>query len=105
MKAQEEGQLKETLSEYVKDVSYSPKCITWLRKAGGIDGLEECFDTEQIEGALGIILAAQDAGRMLDSAEITSYDIVVYEKAEDGMWCKVYHYYFDDEWDAGKYLR
>lgn len=105
MKAQEDGQLKETLSEYVKDVSYSPKAITWLRKAGGMDGLKDRFNDEEIEGALGIILAVQDAGRMLDSAEITSYDIVVYEKTEDRMLCKVYHHYYDDAWDATKYLK
>lgn len=103
MKAQKENQLKETLKGYLKEVSYTPKGIPWLRKAGGADGLEERFDEKEIEGALWIILAAQDAGQMLDSAEITSYDIVVYEKAEDMMWCKVYHYYFDNAWDPRKY--
>lgn len=104
MKAQKEDRLKETLKAYFKEVSYIPKGITWLRKAGGIEELEERFDYEEIEGALWIMLAAQEAGEMLDSGEISSYDIVVYEKAEDAMWCKVYHYYYDDTWDLRKYL-
>lgn len=102
MKAREEERLKEALKEYLKEVSYVPKAITCVRRKG-IDGLEERFDYEEIEGALWIMLAAQDAGKMLDSAEITSYDIVVYEKAGDAMWCKVYHHYYDDAWDPRKY--
>ncbi len=104
MNAREDNQLKETFKEYLKEVSYVPKAITCLRRKG-MDGLGDDFDNEEIEGALWIILAAQDAGRMLDSEEITSYDIVVYEKKEDGMWCNVYHYYYDDAWDAGMYLQ
>lgn len=104
MKAKEEKRLQEAFKEYLKEVSYVPKAISCLRRGIGLDRLKVYFDNEEIEGTLWLMLAAQDAGQRLETAEITSYDIVVYEKTEDGMLCKVYHHYYDDTWVATKYL-
>lgn len=104
MKAKEEKRLQEAFKEYLKEVSYVPKAITCLRRGTGLDELEEDFDNKEIEGTLWLMLATQDMGEMLDLAEITSYDVVVYEKFEDEILFKVYHHYYDDAWDATKYL-
>lgn len=102
LKDAEETNLMRAVREYMPESTYYPQGCSFLINP---ETPTEIYDEDAIEGSLLLALAAQEAGELLSEGDIDSYDIIVYEKHEDGMQVAYYHYFYDDNWQLSKFYK
>ncbi len=100
LKDAEETGLMLAVREYMPETTYYPKGCSFLINQ---QMPTDIYAEDAIEGSLLLALAAQEAGELLSDGDIDSYDIIVYEKHEDGMQVAYYHYFCDDNWQLSKF--